>query len=79
MKAGMSLAQIGEFSFIIAGVGVASGVIGSWMYPVAIAVSAITTLTTPLLIRLSNQGRGIDRSLAAGADSNRRRALRTRG
>jgi CPA2 family monovalent cation:H+ antiporter-2 len=54
MKAGMSLAQIGEFSFIIASVGVAAGVIGGWMYPVAIAVSAITTLTTPLLIRLSN-------------------------
>ncbi|MFL5572200.1 MAG: cation:proton antiporter, partial [Gemmatimonadaceae bacterium] len=35
MKAGMSLAQIGEFSFIIAGVGVASGVIAPWMYPVA--------------------------------------------
>jgi CPA2 family monovalent cation:H+ antiporter-2 len=55
MKAGMSLAQIGEFSFIIASVGVASGAIGGWMYPVAIAVSAITTLTTPLLIRLSNK------------------------
>lgn len=55
MKAGMSLAQIGEFSFIIAGVGVTSGVIGDFMYPVAIAVSAITTLTTPLLIRLSNR------------------------
>jgi CPA2 family monovalent cation:H+ antiporter-2 len=55
MKAGMSLAQIGEFSFIIAGVGVASGAIGGWMYPVAIAVSAITTLTTPLLIKLSNK------------------------
>jgi len=55
MKAGMSVAQIGEFSFIIAGVGVASGKIGAFMYPVAIAVSAITTLTTPLLIRLSNR------------------------
>jgi CPA2 family monovalent cation:H+ antiporter-2 len=55
MKAGMSVAQIGEFSFIIAGVGVTSGVIGAHMYPVAIAVSAITTLTTPLLIRLSNR------------------------
>ena len=55
MKAGMSVAQIGEFSFIIAGVGVTSGVIGAWMYPVAIAVSALTTLTTPLLIRLSNR------------------------
>lgn len=55
MKAGMSLAQIGEFSFIIASVGVASGVISGWLYPVAIAVSAITTLTTPLLIKLSNR------------------------
>jgi CPA2 family monovalent cation:H+ antiporter-2 len=55
MKAGMSLAQIGEFSFIIASVGVASGAIGGWMYPVAIAVSAITVLTTPLLIKLSNR------------------------
>jgi CPA2 family monovalent cation:H+ antiporter-2 len=55
IKAGMSLAQIGEFSFIIASVGVATGMIGSWMYPVAIAVSAITVLTTPLLIKLSNR------------------------
>jgi len=55
MKAGMSLAQIGEFSFIIASVGVASGAVRGWLYPVAIAVSAITTLTTPLLIKLSNR------------------------
>jgi monovalent cation:H+ antiporter-2, CPA2 family len=64
MKAGMSLAQIGEFSFIIASVGVASGVIHSWLYPVAIGVSAITTLTTPLLIKLSNRAAAsIDRWL----------------
>lgn len=55
IRAGMSLAQIGEFSFIIAGVGVASGTIGSFIYPVGIAVAAITTLTTPLMIRLSNR------------------------
>ena len=55
MKAGMSLAQIGEFSFIIASVGVASGAIGAYLYPVAITVSAITVLTTPLLIKLSNR------------------------
>jgi monovalent cation:H+ antiporter-2, CPA2 family len=55
MKAGMSLAQIGEFSFIIASVGVAAGAIGAFLYPVAITVSAITVLTTPLLIRLSNR------------------------
>jgi CPA2 family monovalent cation:H+ antiporter-2 len=64
MKAGMSLAQIGEFSFIIASVGVAAGVIRGWLYPVAIAVSAITTLTTPLLIKLSNRAAAsIDRWL----------------
>jgi CPA2 family monovalent cation:H+ antiporter-2 len=55
IRAGMSLAQIGEFSFIIAGLGVSAGVIGSWMYPVAIAVAAITTLTTPIFIRFSNR------------------------
>jgi monovalent cation:H+ antiporter-2, CPA2 family len=55
MKAGMSLAQIGEFSFIIAGVGVTSGAIGGFIYPVAITFSAVTTLTTPLLIRFSNR------------------------
>ena len=55
MKAGMSLAQIGEFSFIIASVGVASGAVRNWLYAVTIAVSAITTLTTPLLIKLSNR------------------------
>jgi CPA2 family monovalent cation:H+ antiporter-2 len=60
----MSLAQIGEFSFIIASVGVASGVVRSWLYPVAIGVSAITTLTTPLLIKLSNRAAAsIDRWL----------------
>ena len=40
---------------VVASVGVAAGVIRGWLYPVAIAVSAITTLTTPLLIKLSNR------------------------
>jgi CPA2 family monovalent cation:H+ antiporter-2 len=53
VQAGMSLAQIGEFSFIIASVGLALGATGNFLYPIAIAVSALTTLTTPLLIRLS--------------------------
>ena len=51
IQTGMSLAQIGEFSFIIAGVGLAAGAISSFVYPVAVAVSAITTLVTPWLIR----------------------------
>jgi CPA2 family monovalent cation:H+ antiporter-2 len=51
VQAGMSLAQIGEFSFIIAAVGTAAGAIRPFLYPVAIAVSALTALTTPWLIR----------------------------
>lgn len=53
IQAGMSLAQIGEFSFIIAAVGLAAGATRSFLYPVAVAVSAITTLTTPWLIRFA--------------------------
>ena len=51
VQAGMSLAQIGEFSFIIASVGLATNSTRDFLYPVAVAVSAITTLTTPSLIR----------------------------
>ena len=51
VQAGMSLAQIGEFSFIIASIGLASNSTRGFLYPVAVAVSAVTTLTTPLLIR----------------------------
>jgi len=53
IQSGMSLAQIGEFSFIIAGLGLTLGATGDFLYPVAIVVSAITTLTTPWLIRAS--------------------------
>ncbi|MDX2090738.1 MAG: cation:proton antiporter [Kofleriaceae bacterium] len=55
VAAGMSLAQIGEFSFIIASLGLSLGVIGSHIYPIAVAVSAITTLLTPALIRRSHR------------------------
>jgi CPA2 family monovalent cation:H+ antiporter-2 len=54
IQSGMSLAQIGEFSFIIAGVGLASGAIGPFLYPIAVAVSAATTFLTPWLIRASD-------------------------
>jgi CPA2 family monovalent cation:H+ antiporter-2 len=53
VQTGMSLAQIGEFSFIIAGVGLALGATKSFLYPVAVAVSAVTTLLTPWFIRAS--------------------------
>ncbi len=53
VKAGMSMGQIGEFSFIIAGLGLTLNETGSFLYPISVAVSAITTLTTPLFIGAS--------------------------
>jgi CPA2 family monovalent cation:H+ antiporter-2 len=53
VQAGLSLAQIGEFSFIIAGLGLALRATGDFLYPVAVAVSALTTLLTPWMIRAS--------------------------
>lgn len=54
VQAGMSLAQIGEFSFIIAGLGLSLKVTSDFLYPIAISVSAVTTFTTPYLIRSSD-------------------------
>jgi len=54
IKSGMSLAQIGEFSFIIAGLGMTLNATRDFLSPVAIMVSALTTLTTPWLIRASD-------------------------
>ena len=53
MRCGFSMAQIGEFSFIIASLGLSLGVIGKFLYPVVVAVSVITTFLTPYMIRLS--------------------------
>lgn len=53
VQTGMSLAQIGEFSFIIATLGVTLKVTSDFLYPIAVAVSAITTFTTPYLIQYS--------------------------
>ncbi len=54
MQCGFSLAQIGEFSFIIASLGLSLGVIADYLYPVIVAVSVITIFTTPYMIRLSD-------------------------
>ena len=51
VHAGFSLAQLGEFSFIIAGLGVSLGVMRDFIYPVVITVSVITTFTTPYMIK----------------------------
>lgn len=54
IHAGFSLAQLGEFGFIIAGVGCTLGVMREFIYPVIIAVSVITTFIAPYMIRLSD-------------------------
>lgn len=53
-RVGMGLAQIGEFSFIIAGLGLQKGVTSDFVYPIAVAVSVLTTLLTPYLMRSSD-------------------------
>lgn len=53
IQVGMSMAQIGEFAFIVATLGLSLGVISDFLFPVAVGVSAITTFTTPYLIKLS--------------------------
>ena len=76
MKAGMSLAQIGEFSFIIASVGVASGVIRGWLYPGGDRRIRDHDADDSAADQALQSSGGIDRSLAAGADSNRCGAVR---
>lgn len=51
MRCGFSMAQIGEFAFIIASMGLSLGVIGDFLYPVVVAVSVVTTFLTPYMIR----------------------------
>ncbi|MGQ0715166.1 MAG: cation:proton antiporter domain-containing protein [Gemmatimonadaceae bacterium] len=70
LQAGMSLAQIGEFSFIIATVGLTTGATRGFLYPIAVAVSAVTTLITPWFIRDSE-------AAAAYVDSKLPRPLQT--
>lgn len=54
VQSGFSLAQIGEFSFIIASLGMGLGVITETLYPIIVAVSVITTFTTPYCIKYSD-------------------------
>ena len=53
VRCGCSLAQIGEFAFIIASLGMSLGVIADYIYPIVVSVSVITTLTTPFFIKSS--------------------------
>lgn len=56
VHAGFSLAQIGEFSFIIAGLGTSLGVTSEFLYPIIVAVSVLTTFTTPYFINSAEYG-----------------------
>lgn len=53
IQAGMSLSQIGEFSFIIATLGTTLKVTNDFLYPIVVAVSAITTFTTPFMVKFA--------------------------
>lgn len=53
MQSGFSLSQIGEFSFIIASLGISLGVMDKFLYPIVVAVSVVTTFTTPYMIKLA--------------------------
>jgi CPA2 family monovalent cation:H+ antiporter-2 len=55
LRVGFGMAQIGEFSFIIVGLGLTMGVTNDQLYPIVVAVSALTTFTTPYLIRISGR------------------------
>lgn len=54
VQVGMSMAQIGEFAFIVATLGLSLGVISDFLFPVAVGVSAVTTFVTPYMIKLSD-------------------------
>lgn len=53
VQTGMSLSQIGEFSFIIATLGMSMNVTSNFLYPVVVAVSAVTTFTTPFMVKMA--------------------------
>ncbi len=60
-QAGLAMGQIGEFSFIIAGLGVTLGAVDSALFPIAVGVSCVTTLLTPFAVRHSGRfGEWID-------------------
>lgn len=59
VKCGFALCQIGEFSFILASLGTALGVTSSFLYPIIVAVSVITTFATPFLIKAAEPAYGL--------------------
>lgn len=59
MQCSFSLTQIGEFAFILATLGTSLGVTSDFLYPIVVAVSVITTFTTPYMIRLAGPAYGL--------------------
>lgn len=59
MRCGFSMAQVGEFAFIIASLGLSLGVISGFIYPVIVAVSVVTTFLTPYMIRAAVPAYGL--------------------
>ena len=55
VQVGMSMAQIGEFAFIVASLGLSLGVTSDFLFPIAVGASAITTFTTPYMIKYSER------------------------
>ena len=55
VQVGMSMAQIGEFAFIVATLGLSLGVISDFLFPIAVGASAVTTFTTPYMIKYSDR------------------------
>ena len=54
LQSSFSLAPVGEFSFIIATLGISLGAISDFIYPIIVSVSVVTTFMTPTMIRLAN-------------------------
>jgi CPA2 family monovalent cation:H+ antiporter-2 len=66
VRSGLAMAQIGEFSFIVASLGISTGAVRAFLFPVAVAVSAITTMLTPWLIGNADRiAAWVDRKLPA--------------
>ena len=53
IESGFTLTQVGEFSFIIASLGMSLGVLESSLYPIIVAVSVITIFTTPYFVKMA--------------------------
>ena len=67
VRGGFSMVQIGEFSFIVATLGMSLGVISDFLYPVVVCVSVITSFTTPIFINNSEKVyRFLNRKLPSG-------------